>query len=156
MGSRLISPWLLLVVGLLAPLVRAQESAGSERASYGPDSLVSLLTLGASLVAVIAVIIGCAWLIRRMNGMTGVNHHAMKVVSVLAVGSRERIALVEVGGTQILVGITPSAIRTLHVFDEPVVESRSMADSDFARRLQSMIGRGWSRSGRGDHDGGEH
>lgn len=156
MGHCLRIPWPLLVVGLLSPVVRAQETTGGDRSSYGPDSLVSLLTLGAALIAVIAVIIGCAWLIRRMNGMTGVNHQAMKVVSVLAVGSRERIALVEVGGTQILVGITPSAIRKLHVFDEPVVESRSVGDSDFARRLQSMIGRSWSGNRSGTHEEGEH
>ena len=101
-------------------------------------------------MAVVAVIYGCAWIIRRMNGMTGMNNNAIKVVSVMAIGARERIALIEVGGQQILLGITPSAIRTLHVFDEPVVEAGSAGSGDFARRLQGMIGKSWTSPTRND------
>jgi len=55
-----------------------------------------------------------------------------------------------VGGQQILLGITPSAIRTLHVFDEPVVEAGSAGSGDFARRLQGMIGKSWTSPTRND------
>ena len=58
----------------------------------------------------------------------------------------ERIALVDVGGQQILLGITPSSIRTLHVFDEPVVEPGKPVPGDFAKRLQGMIGKSWNSS----------
>jgi flagellar protein FliO/FliZ len=51
---------------------------------------------------VIAIIYGCAWLIRRMTGMTGMNNNAIKVVSVMALGARERIAVVDVAGQQSL------------------------------------------------------
>lgn len=115
-----------------------------------PDTVGTIVSLGLGLVAVIAVIYGCAWIIRRMNGMTGMNNNAIKVVSVMAIGARERIALIEVGGQQILLGITPSAIRTLHVFDEPVVEAGSAGSSDFARRLQGMIGKSWTSPTRND------
>ena len=101
------------------------------------------LTLGVGLLAVIAIIFGCAWIVRRMSGMTGGNTRAIKVVSVMPIGTRERIALVEVGGKQILIGVTPSAIRTLHVFDEPVVSAGDPVSSDFARKLQGMIGKSW-------------
>jgi Cu(I)/Ag(I) efflux system membrane fusion protein len=50
--------------------------------------------------------------------------------------TRERIALVDVGGKQILIGVTPQAIRTLHVFDEPVVAPDEPVSGDFARKLQ--------------------
>ena len=115
-----------------------------------PDTVGTIVSLGLGLVAVVAVIYGCAWIIRRMNGMTGMNNNAIKVVSVMAIGARERIALIEVGGQQILLGITPSAIRTLHVFDEPVVEAGSAGSSDFARRLQGMIGKSWTSPTRND------
>lgn len=121
----------------------------------GPDNLASLLTLGLGLIAVIAIIFVCAWLVKRMNGLSGMNNKAMRIVSVMSVGARERIALIEVGGTQMVVGITPSAIRTLHVFDEPVVQDgQPGADSDFAKRLQAMIGRNWP--GRRPVDRNEH
>ncbi|MFO8141300.1 MAG: flagellar biosynthetic protein FliO [Marinobacter sp.] len=132
--------------------VLAQEVAAPARkaAPDAPDTIATVMSLGLGLLAVVAVIYGCAWLIRRMNGMTGMNNNAIKVVSVLAIGARERIALVEVGGQQILLGITPSTIRTLQVFEEPVVDAANPPSSEFARRLQGMIGKSWSAPERKD------
>lgn len=144
-------PGISLLV-LVTPTL-AQETASTAAPSSpvrSPDTLGTIVSLGLGLVAVIAVIYGCAWIIRRMNGMTGMNNNAIKVVSVMAIGARERIALIEVGGQQILLGITPSAIRTLHVFDEPVVDAGNANSGDFARRLQSMIGKSWTSPTRND------
>ncbi len=129
--------------GLLPALVsvRAFAEPAAEPARNTPDTVGTIMSLGLGLVAVIAVIYGCAWLIRRMTGMAGMNNSAIRVVSVLAIGTRERIALVEVGGQQILLGITPGSIRTLQVFDEPVVDVSSAASGDFARKLQSLMGK---------------
>ncbi|MGM0953510.1 MAG: flagellar biosynthetic protein FliO [Pseudomonadota bacterium] len=142
---RILTGWIMAL--LVAAPVAAQEAEKSGGdAARAPDTLATVVTLGAGLLAVIAIIYGCAWLIRRMTGMTGMNNNAIRVVSVMAIGARERIALVEVGGQQILLGITPSAIRTLQVFEEPVVDASTPANSDFARRLQGMIGKSWTAS----------
>src|SRR6056297_1300530 len=136
-----------LLVLLVTNTALAQETAKTaapESPVRAPDTVGTIVSLGLGLVAVIAVIYGCAWIIRRMNGMTGMNNNAIKVVSVLGIGARERIALIEVGGQQIPLGITPAAIRTLHVFEEPVVQAGSAGSSDFARRLQGMIGKSWT------------
>lgn len=149
MWSKLFAALALLVIN---PAV-AQETAKTaapDSPVRAPDTLGTIVSLGLGLVAVVAVIYGCAWIIRRMNGMTGMNNNAIKVVSVMAIGARERIALIEVGGQQILLGITPSAIRTLHVFDEPVVEAGTAGSGDFARRLQGMIGKSWTSPTRND------
>ncbi len=135
----------LTLLSLPAALAQAQEATDQAApASRAPDTLATLISLGVGLVAVIAIIYGCAWIVRRMSGMTGVNNQAIKVVSVMALGARERLALIEVGGQQILLGITPSTIRTLHVFDEPVVDASQPPGGDFARRLQGMIGKSWT------------
>lgn len=134
----------VLLAGLLPVLALAEETPAREEASRAPDTLATMLSLGGGLLAVIAIIYGCAWIIRRMNGMTGMNNQAIKVVSVMALGARERIALIEVGGQQILVGITPSTIRTLKVFEEPVVTADQASSSEFARRLQGMMGKSWT------------
>ncbi|MGM0767139.1 MAG: flagellar biosynthetic protein FliO [Pseudomonadota bacterium] len=140
-----------LLTWLLPVLAVAEEAPARDESARAPDTLVTMLSLGGGLLAVIAIIYGCAWIIRRMNGMTGMNNQAIKVVSVMALGARERIALIEVGGQQILVGITPSTIRTLQVFEQPVVTPDQTASSDFARRLQGMIGKSWtSRSPKDD------
>ncbi|OZB14790.1 MAG: flagellar biosynthetic protein FliO [Marinobacter sp. 34-60-7] len=143
----------LAAAGACMPFLAWAEEAPAEAAktaSRAPDTVATIMSLGIGLVAVIAVIYGCAWLIRRMSGMTGMNNQAIRVVSVMAIGARERIALIEVGGKQILLGITPSAIRTLQVFDEPVVDASQAGSSDFARRLQGMIGKNWTTTQRKD------
>src|SRR5690554_4447404 len=141
---------LLALPAIAEETAEAIKSAPAKVGGNAPDTLGTLLSLDVGLLAVIAVIYGCAWLIRRMNGMTGMNNNAIKVVSVLAIGARERIALVEVGGQQILLGITPSTIRTLQVFDQPVVDSANPPTGEFARRLQGMIGKSWSAPERKD------
>ena len=122
-----------------------QETAAATAATSAsaPDTVMTMLSLGFGLLAVIAIIFGCAWIVRRMSGMTGGNTRAMKVVSVMPMGTRERIALIDVGGKQILIGVTPQAIRTLHVFDEPVVAPGEQVSGDFAHKLQGMIGKSW-------------
>ena len=129
-----------LAIPALAKAQEARVPAAPERSGAG-DTLATLATMGIGLLVVVALIFGCAWLVRRMNGLTGMNTGTMKVVSVMALGARERIALVDVAGTQILVGVTPSAIRTLHVFDEPVVDPGQAPSGDFARKLQALMKR---------------
>lgn len=141
---RRLLTWLIPAVVVMPVLAEETVAPARDAARNAPDTVGTIMSLGLGLLAVVAVIYGCAWLIRRMNGMTGMNNSAIKVVSVLAIGTRERIALVEVGGQQILLGITPSTIRTLQVFDEPVVDAANPPSSEFSRRLQGMIGKSWS------------
>jgi len=148
MWSKLVG----LIAFTLANPVWAEEAGktAQELPARAPDTMGTLVSLGLGLIAVIALIYGCAWIIRRMNGMTGMNNNAIKVVSVMALGARERLALIEVGGQQILLGITPSAIRTLYVFDEPVVDASNPPSGEFSRRLQGMIGKSWTSPARKD------
>lgn len=148
MWSKLVG---LTALALASPLWAEEAGkAAQEMPTRAPDTMGTMVSLGLGLIAVIALIYGCAWIIRRMNGMTGMNNNAIKVVSVMALGARERLALIEVGGQQILLGITPSAIRTLHVFDEPVVDASNPPSGEFARRLQGMIGKSWTSPARKD------
>lgn len=144
LSQALVSAMVLTVSTLAVAEESTGQAAGKPVTGSAPDTLISMATLGIGLLVVLALIMGCAWLVRRMNGLTGMNSSAMKVVSVMALGTRERIALVDVGGTQILVGITPSSIRTLHVFDEPVVKPGEGNNTDFAKRLQGLMGRQWT------------
>jgi flagellar protein FliO/FliZ len=135
--------WLMAAFPAMAEPAAPQAQTQTQLisgATRTPDTLSTLVSLGLGLLAVIAIIYGCAWLIRRMTGMTGMNNSVIKVVSVMALGTRERIAVVDVAGQQLLLGITPGTIRTLHVFDEPVVSVGGSAPSgEFARKLQSLM-----------------
>jgi flagellar protein FliO/FliZ len=73
-----------------------------------------------SLAIVLGAIFAVAWLARRMRGL---GHRKGAVIDVIAdapMGQKERVVLLQVGGKQILIGVTPSSINTLHVLETPV------------------------------------
>ena len=101
-----------------------------------------VFTVLAGLAFVLALVFGCGWLVKRFSGMPSARSGAIKVVSVLPIGSRERLALVEVGGQQLLLGVTAQQITTLHTFDEPVVDAADIKNnSEFAQKLHQMLSR---------------
>ena len=123
-------------------------AGASEMGAGAPDIMTTALTLGLGLVVVVILILLSGWLVRRVQGVGGVNSQSLKVVSVLSVGQKERVALIEIAEKQILIGVTPQSVRTLHVFDEPVVtSSQPAAGGDFARKLQQVLGRGTAPTG---------
>ena len=64
----------------------------------------------------------------------------MKIVAAMPLGTRERIVVIEVGGQQLLLGITATQINTLHVFSEPVVDTQSVTgQSEFGKKLMAIL-----------------
>jgi flagellar protein FliO/FliZ len=73
-----------------------------------------------SLGLVLALIFATAWIARRMRGLNRASTDAMDVISTLPLGQKERAVLVRVGKQQILLGVAPGRVTTLHVLTEPV------------------------------------
>lgn len=92
-----------------------------------------------ALLAVVVLIFVVAWFMRRFTGLTGGAGKQLRIVAAISVGNRERIAVVEVGGRQILVGITSQQISSLMKLDEPLDTKRE--EGEFARNLQSLLRR---------------
>lgn len=138
MTNRLLN---YLSIGLLAiasPMSWAAEVADTTPGVSGGQ----VFTVIAGLIFVLALVFGCGWLVKRFSGMPSARTGAIKVISVLPVGSRERLALVEVGGQQLLLGVTAQQINTLHTFDEPVVDAADIKNnSEFAQKLHQMMSR---------------
>lgn len=93
-------------------------------ASPDASALATLPQLLTGLVLVVALILLVAWLFRRM-GVPGTGSGAapMRVVQSIAVGTRERVVMIEVGDQWVMVGVAPGAVRALHHLP------RSQADS---------------------------
>jgi flagellar protein FliO/FliZ len=73
-----------------------------------------LLQAGFGMAAVVGLIFLCAWLARRFGLQRLGSGQLVKVVSSAAVGQRERVVVVEVGDTWLVLGVTPSQVNTLH------------------------------------------
>jgi len=110
-------------------------------------SAAYLLQLIAGLLVVIAAIVVLAFVMRRMTGMQTRLGGDFRVIGGISLGSRERMLLVQVGEKQLLVGVAPGRVQTLHVLDEPIRtdqgrgDAAGQAESPFARRLRSVLQR---------------
>lgn len=117
------------------------EESVSSLSTSGPITSSGILEMMSGLIFVVLLIFALAWLFKRMGsnsfGLGGV----IRILAAMSLGNRDRIALIEVGEKQMLIGISPGRISTLHVFDEPVdlAEGRGAVDGDFASKLQSML-----------------
>jgi flagellar protein FliO/FliZ len=87
-------------------------------ASAAPSSGGGLLEVTLALLAIVALIAGLAWLMRRMRGFGIAGHDRIQVLGERAMGPKERCVLVRVGATEILVGVASGSVTTLHVFPE--------------------------------------
>ncbi len=76
---------------------------------------------GFGMVAVLGLIFLCAWLARRFGLQRFGGGHVVKVVSSSNVGQRERVVVVEVGGTWLVLGVTPTQVNTLHTLPAQAV-----------------------------------
>jgi flagellar protein FliO/FliZ len=75
----------------------------------------SLAQAGLGLFAVIALILGMAWLARRVGLVRhGSGGATMKVVGSLMLGARQKVVMVEVGDTWLVLGVSAGEIRPLH------------------------------------------
>jgi len=75
------------------------------------------------LAVVLALLGATAWVSRRFRVGAGLRGGLIEVVSGLSLGARERVVLIRVGGDQVLVGVSPSGMRTLHVLNQQPVSS---------------------------------
>lgn len=124
---------------LLAPLsLLAAETAPATSNGISASSYVQALL---ALLLIVAVLIGTAWLARKVSGGRMFGQGGMKVVGGIALGPRERLVLVEVGETWLVIGIVPGQIRTLHHLPKgaPLPEDlQAMPAQSFTAWLQSV------------------
>lgn len=98
----------------------------------------------AGLILVLLMIFALAWLVKRMGAGSFLANQHMKIVASVAMGTRERVVVLDVGGKQVLLGITPQNINTLHVFDEPVISdvAEVKIPSDFSKKIKYYMQKG--------------
>lgn len=99
-------------------------------ASPGVGGLAQVtLALLLVLIAVFAV----AWLVKRMRGFGNRVGNAVDVLADIPLGQKERAVLIKVGETQLLLGVAPGRVNTLHVLPVPLELNRPTAGNDGKR-----------------------
>ncbi len=82
-------------------------------AMRAPTAGGSILQTMFSLIIVLAILVGLAWLLKRYGPKTVTGNANVKLVGALSVGARERILVVEVGEQWIVVGASPGRMNAL-------------------------------------------
>jgi flagellar protein FliO/FliZ len=100
-----------------------------------------MLQAGLGMLLVLGLIFLCAWLARRFGLQRFGGGQVVKVVSSASVGQRERVVVVEVAGTWLVLGVTSNQINALHTLPAQVVPSASGASDSEARKPIDLFAR---------------
>ena len=133
-------------MALLCPVVVAAAEQSNKLSPVGmagevmSDGLLMQSVTG--LVIVLASVVGLAWMMRRLGRLQSSAGGALKMIDGMALSTRERIVLVQVGDTQILLGVAPGRVEAVHVLDKPVpVKKGEEMTGNFAMRLREVLGK---------------
>lgn len=102
-----------------------------------------LLQAGFGLALVLGLIFVCAWAARRFGLLQQPGSgRLIKVVSSAMVGQRERVVVVEVGGTWLVLGVAAGQVRALHSMPaEALPEAQGTAAMNVRGAVNAMSGR---------------
>ncbi|MDH5822773.1 flagellar biosynthetic protein FliO [Luteimonas sp. RD2P54] len=76
-----------------------------------------------ALVLVLGLILGLAWLLKRMPGGGFRQAEGLRIVASLQLGAKERAVVVQVGDEQLLLGVGPGTVSALHRLAQPLPEA---------------------------------
>ncbi len=126
---------------LAAGIAHAADSA-APAAAYSPAG--SVLQALAGLAAVLLVMWACARLLKRYAPGRQAGAGVMRVLGGVAVGQRERVVMVEVGNTWMVIGVAPGRVSALHVMEKiagAVPPETAQPGSAFAANLARFLQR---------------
>jgi flagellar protein FliO/FliZ len=100
--------------------MNAVNNAAKIASSVGAGTAVPSLGVGAvlqtivGLAVVIGLVFGFAWLARRFGLQPGQRGGIVKTIGGTSLGGKERVAVVEIGDTWLVLGAAPGNVRLLH------------------------------------------
>ena len=137
---------LFLIAALYFPVFAYAETP---RPAYIPTppaavSSGSVMQIMFSLILVLAAVAVVAWIMKRINLPQQGAASLLKVIGGVAVGQRERIVLVEVNDTWLVVGVAPGQVSTLHTMPKGQIPLQSshasgVVDGKFQTWLKQMV-----------------
>jgi flagellar protein FliO/FliZ len=110
------SLWLVALHGAAQAADAPAFAAPAAAATGGTPGVGRVLV---SLILVLALLLGGAWLTRRLSGVSGGTQSRIRLLASVSLGARERAVLIAVDGREVLLGVAPGNVRTLLVGEPP-------------------------------------
>lgn len=106
---------ILCVLMLVAPVAGAADAVPPAPTiqSSPPDLGSSALQMVLGLIVVLALLLGALWLLKRLSQPRGAAAGLMRVVAGVAIGPRERVVILELGNSWLVLGVAPGQVTTL-------------------------------------------
>jgi flagellar protein FliO/FliZ len=131
---------LLLLAALPGLALAATPAPAAPVATTGGLAQVTL-----SLLLILGVILGLAWVATRLRLTPRVGQGAIRVLADLPLGTKERVVLLQIGEAQALVGVGADGVRSLQTLAQAiVVPAAASPPSGFALKLRSLMERSHS------------
>lgn len=99
-----------------AAKIASRVGAGTAVPSIGAGAVLQTLV---GLAVVIALVFACAWLARRLGLQPSARGQLVRTVGGVSLGGKERVAVVEIGDTWLVLGASPGSVRLLHTMPAP-------------------------------------
>jgi flagellar protein FliO/FliZ len=140
MASAIPSRFSLSLALLIPAIARAEAAASSQ------DLGASVVQMLLGLAAVIALLFASLWVLKRLSAPRGEAAGLLRVIAGTAVGARERVVIVEVGGTWLVLGVAPGRVNALAEIPRstpsvPPTATQATQANNFATRLRRMVDR---------------
>lgn len=125
----------------------AQLHASAQSAPAAPPISGSgaLTQVSSVLALIVLLILGGAWLARRLGFAPKVtNQQALKVSASVQVGQRERVVIVDTADARLVLGVTAAQITHLHTLPPAAPDEGAdgkNASPDFQQLLQNLLKR---------------
>ena len=104
-------------------------------------SAVSLFPSLLAFALVIALIPAALWVVKRTQALRPSRDGALQLVAGLALGPRERVAVINVGGRSLVVGVTAQSITHLATLDTQIPAPRDGSVRETGHALGSSDAR---------------
>nr|WP_233196220.1 flagellar biosynthetic protein FliO [Trinickia soli] len=99
-----------------AARIASGVGAGTAVPSVGVGAVLQTLV---GLAVVVALVFACAWLARRFGLQPSARGQLVRTVGGVSLGGKERVAVVQIGDTWLVVGAAPGNVRLLHTMPAP-------------------------------------
>jgi flagellar protein FliO/FliZ len=138
---------LLAVTVFVSPVLAIAAEVGTEieEQPLRNSVLTSSIQMGyvvqvlLSLVLVVGVIVLISFLLKKINIQARTGSGAVRVLSVVPLGAKDRLLLVAVGEEQLLLGFSPGNVQILHTLDKPIDPTSSFGSVVEERSFMSVL-----------------
>jgi len=93
----------------------------------------STLPMIGALLLVVGLILVLGKLVRRVQNARAVNGATLQIKGGVQVGGKERVVWMQAGDQQLLIGVSPGRIQTLHVFANGAAAADELAEASAAQ-----------------------